>query len=148
MKPKLVILEGADKVGKSTTHKLLAHETNHKVMIIDRFIGSYIAYGEMNGTKTPEEIRDMYNLEDKLQESFDILLVYLHAPVEELLIRSKRHNELEKESFYINHIATYYKKYLRMTSFNHVEIDTGVFSPKGCVDRITEVLNMLEWDRK
>lgn len=144
-KPILVILEGADKVGKTSVHKSLGRETEHTVLIIDRFIGSYIAYGEISGRNNPPK-EELYRIENKLEEIFTPLVVYLHAPIAELLARSDKAGEREYEGFYIANIRPFYEKYLDNTTLNQVSIDTSTHTVKECVDVISRVIEILKDD--
>lgn len=146
-KPILVILEGADKVGKTSVHKILGRETEHSILIIDRFIGSYIAYGEINGRNDPPK-EELYEIENKLQELFTPLVVYLHAPIQELLLRSANAGEIWSEGFYIRNIQHHYEKYLDNTELSQVHIDTSTHTVKECVEIIKGVIDILRDDQE
>jgi len=79
-KPKLIILEGCDKSGKSALYQEYRRATGYKPLVIDRFIGSNICHDKFY----QREGRSSYNLhlylnEVDLEKIFDVYLVVLTA---------------------------------------------------------------------
>jgi thymidylate kinase len=76
-KPKLVIFEGADKVGKTTLFKMFRAATHYIPLAIDRFTGSNFVYDRYYGRDTSEEA--YLKSETEIQKIFDCYLIVLTA---------------------------------------------------------------------
>ncbi len=77
-KPKLVLFEGPDKVGKSTLFRVYRKATRYIPLAIDRFTGSNWVYDQFYGRDT--NIQDYIKSEESLKEIYDCYLVLLTAP--------------------------------------------------------------------
>lgn len=141
VKPDLVILEGPDKAGKSTIYQAFRRATNYQPLVIDRFLGSNIAYDQLHGRtrKGPDIIKGYYETEKKLLQIFNPLVVYLSAPTDILIGRSEFAGDIEGEEFDIRNIGFYYNLYLKNTPLEVLQIDTSVYS-------IDEVVRTIKWE--
>ena len=87
MKPKIIILEGADGVGKSSLRFLISNY-NGKYFILERFTPSIYAYGKL--FKREVDMNYVKRIESALLEAFDVCAVFLHCSPEILYKRYKR----------------------------------------------------------
>ena len=140
MKPDLVILEGADKSGKSTIYQAFRRATSYQPLVIDRFIGSNIVYDQLHGRTHSGSIEEYYEIEDKLSEIFNPLLVYLHAPISLLIDRSTDAGDIRKEEHDISNIPWYYNTYLNHTSLPVLSINTRLYTINETVEMIINKL--------
>ena len=81
-KIKLVMFEGADKVGKTTLFRLYRAATHYIPLAIDRFTASNYVYDKYYKRDTSDE--EYLRSEIRLQDIFDCYLVVLTASEEEL----------------------------------------------------------------
>ena len=142
-KPTLVILEGANRSGKSSVFKALLREFDYQLYVLDRFTGSHIVYDKLwNRTEISEE--QHFETEESLSDTFDILLVYLHAPLEVLksrddamkLYRFDSFDLIEKRTADLEAIVFYYDKYLAKTKFDNISVDSNKYSVEEIVASI------------
>jgi len=117
--PLLLIIDGMDRVGKTSLINTIDKKTNYKHLILDRGPLSYRAYSEIYNKKTSFS---QYNtLEDSLKK-VPHLCVYLYASLEELEKRFIKTNELFIET--INDHLKIFKKYYTKCSLKKISIDT------------------------
>ncbi|MCK5013806.1 MAG: hypothetical protein KAS66_08290 [Candidatus Omnitrophica bacterium] len=143
-KPDLVILEGPDKAGKSTIYQAFRKHTHYQPLVIDRFIGSNIAYDQLHKrADVMATTAALYETEVKLKDIFNPLLVYLHAPVDVMLERSVRAGDIREEEFDIRNIQAYYERYMNNTTLPRIQIDTAIYT----VEQIVEIIerNLSSW---
>lgn len=74
-KPLLIILEGGDKVGKSTIYQQLRRRTNYGPLVIDRFTGSNIVYDTFY--ERGRDIQEYYSTEDAINSIFNVVVFVL-----------------------------------------------------------------------
>jgi len=87
MKPKIIILEGCDGVGKSSV-RILISNYDGKYFILERFTPSIYAYGRL--FKRNLDMNYIRDIEVALLKSFDVCPIYLYCDVNELYRRYKR----------------------------------------------------------
>ena len=142
-KPKLIIFEGVDGVGKTTVYQAFRKVTNYCPLCIDRFIGSNFAYDtffKRNNSPQNLSTEDLFALEDKLKDIFDCILVYLVCGEKILRKRIVEHNkeELDKEPIKrIKEVDSLFHNYYMMSGFKKVIIDTSYRNVGEVVDIIT-----------
>lgn len=90
-KPKLIILEGVDKTGKSSVYQAFRKMTDYGPLVIDRFLGSNYAYDFF--WKRNHHIKDYGYRERLLNNIFDVYLIYLVCDENELNKRLKKGKE-------------------------------------------------------
>lgn len=148
IKPKLLILEGADKVGKSTIYQAFRRATAYQPFVIDRLIGSNISYDELYSRKhlpgDPYSTPNLKVAEQKLQSVFDIYLIVLSG---QKSILRKRIGDMETGEDLKLALANFEKAnafflgYLRNSNFKHKRlIITTDKSVDKCVDEILEFM--------
>jgi len=71
----IIIVEGADKVGKTTFKKELERITNYKYIFIDRMYSSAVVYEKLK--KRGNDIEAYREDFKRLCEHFDVLLIFL-----------------------------------------------------------------------
>ncbi len=145
-KPILILLEGPDKSGKGTIYNALNKALDYSAIVVDRFIGSYVAYANLVGRDTPSE-SDLYHAEEGLHRLFTPLVVYLHAPTTELLARSMNNGEIAEEEFFIKNITPHYDTYMEHTTLNTISIDTAIYTVDECVSIIKDIIDILGEDQ-
>lgn len=145
-KPKLILLEGPDKSGKGTIYNALNRALDYSAIVVDRFIGSYVAYANLVGRKAPSE-EELYQAEEGLHMLFTPLVVYLHAPIGILLKRSMLTGEYHDEKFFIKNISSHYESYMGHTTLNTISIDTHIYNVEECVKIIKDIIDILGEDQ-
>ncbi len=138
-KPKLVILEGPDKVGKSTIFQAYRRATKYIPLVIDRFIGSNYVYDILYERNTDKEI--YLTKEIELQELFDCYLVSLTTPSHILVNRIKAFERGKDKDIALSNIElalTLFLDYHHIyTEFEKkILIDTYAFTEKEVLDQI------------
>jgi len=90
-KPRLIILEGTDRVGKNSLQDAIDQQTRYKHLVMDRGPIGFKAYCEIY-----EKSIDLFNyyvdMEEVLAENPDVLIIYLTCETEELIRRCKNTN--------------------------------------------------------
>lgn len=89
-KPKLIIFEGPDKVGKSTIYQAYRRATNYGPLCIDRFITSNEVYDKFYGR---EPYADYPTLTKELEGIFDVYQICLVCSEDELVSRIEKEEE-------------------------------------------------------
>lgn len=135
-KPDLIILEGPDKAGKSTVYQAFRKATFYQPLVIDRFIGSNIVYDQLHDRLDKHTAH--YNMEVRLKDIFNPLVVYLWAPDHVLMRRSDMAGDLDEEREDIEGIHEYYEEYLRLTPLEILTIDTSIIP-------VDEVVKTIKW---
>ena len=87
MKPKIIVLEGADGVGKSSVRFLISNY-NGSYFILERFTPSIYAYGKLYRRNL--NMNYVHSVEVALLKSFEVCPIYLCCKVDELYRRYKR----------------------------------------------------------
>lgn len=140
-----LIYEGPDLVGKTTTRKLVEKQRDGKDVVIDRFIGSNIVYGILNNRYTEEEIKSLHDDEFKFSATFRPVLIYLYAPLEEILKRIKQDSHIEIDSEKIKKTIEEFEKYYEQSQYkNKIKIDTSKFNKEEVASQILEYLKHIE----
>lgn len=147
-KPLLIVLEGVDKVGKSTIYQQLRRVTHYQPLVIDRFIGSNIVYDRVYGR--PSNIPAYYETERKLKEIFTLVVVYLTCGERELLTRmelKETGENLEKAVANHKRASAQYDKYLQNTKADLViKLDTTNISVDEAVSKILESIRRIGYE--
>lgn len=143
IKPKIIIFEGTDKVGKSTLYKEFNEATNYSFFCIDRFTASGYVYDKVYNRE--DRVEAIQIIEKSLNKSLnsEIYLIYLYC---DLNLQIKRIKELDKFSEdRLNNLRLakdLYKDYLdRICSYNVIEIDTTNKSIKSTTEEIIFKIN-------
>ncbi len=89
-KPKLIIFEGPDKVGKSTIYQAYRRATNYGPLCIDRFITSNEVYDKFYGR---EPYADYPTLTKELEGIFDVYQICLVCSEDELVYRIEKEED-------------------------------------------------------
>lgn len=144
MSSKVIILEGVDKVGKTTIMKTLHEITDHRYVIVDRFTGSNLVYGIFRKRKM--KVEDYFNIEKELAKTKTILPVYLIASKKEIVKRIRRHQEEDIMFKDIDPLMLLYKKYLLKTPFDYFCLDTTYKTPSQCALMIYDEILRREKD--
>ena len=131
-KPILVILEGSDRSGKSTIYQALRRATNYQAFVIDRFVGSNFAYDRVFDRENREP--EYLQLEEKLSDIFDILVVFLHADDEILFSRESTDEERRD----IISVKEPYRIYKEQTSLPVLSFNTGEETVEEIVEDLAE----------
>lgn len=149
-KPILIIFEGCDKTGKTTLSKEFNKITNHKYLVLDRFIISDIVY-DIAFNRKYDNNTNKYNSYKILSESFDIVIILCKSNVETIHKRLYEHKEIlpdelieiPKIEFYfrdtINKLYKYYD-----CNFTLLTLDTGIFNINECIKMIQKVVSRKE----
>jgi thymidylate kinase len=120
-KPKLVLFEGADKVGKSTQFKQFRESTQYVPLCIDRFTGSNYVYDQFYGRTT--DLTNYLVLEDILNQVFDCYLILLVAGDEHTHIHriyeEEPTNELQRTLQNFSRVQDLFLDYYNKTRYDH-----------------------------
>jgi thymidylate kinase len=137
MKPRLVLFEGPDKVGKSTNFKAFREATNYGPLAIDRFTGSNYVYDKIYNRHV--SLASYLEMEDYMQNVFDVYLVLLTVDDPDIwrarIVAGEPVNELERTlknclaaragfKEYFDHITHYKKKLILDTSHSSLRDNT------------------------
>jgi thymidylate kinase len=138
-KPKFVIFEGCDKVGKSTLFKLYRSATHYGPLAIDRFTGSNWVYDSIYHREN--NLNAYLESETFIQSIYDCYLILLSAPTEVIKERIEK-NEIGDDKtialknferadklfqdYFMNH-SKYHRKLM---------MDTSMHTPDECLDII------------
>lgn len=95
----IIILEGVDRVGKTSVMKKICQLTNYKFPMMDRGPAGFMAYDIIFGRDTAERSASYAKNAEELNQ-MDVLIVYLYANGNELLNRMIKEG---KELPYENH---------------------------------------------
>ena len=125
-KPKILILEGADKVGKTSLYQAYRRATAYQPYVIDRFIGSNIVYDKLYG-------RETRSAEDYLEDEaelggFDVFLAVLTAPheiIEQRIRESEKGVDLKVALANFIEADRLFREYFEMSGFKKALIDTS-----------------------
>jgi len=141
MKPKIIILEGCDGVGKSSVRVLISNYDG-KYFILERFTPSIYAYGRLY--KRNIDMRYMQDVEIALLKSFDICPIYLRCQIDELYKRYKRGKHvvsLRKKD--LMNIQLAMENYINNYSMlKWMKIDNTTRSPQETFEIIKEVYEL------
>ena len=128
-KPKLIIFEGVDKVGKTTVYQAFRKATTYGPLCIDRFIGSNFVYDTFFRRKSDYiDIKNCLQLEEKLMGDFDCILVYLTCEEDILIKRIKDHDKKSLELEPIKRtreVDLLFYFYYKVSGFRKIIIDTS-----------------------
>lgn len=124
-KPKLVVFEGVDGVGKSTVYQAFRESTDYAPLCIDRFLASNFAYDVFWRRK--HHVKDYKGLEKSLMENMDCVLVYLTCESSVLKGRLiNGHADLNSLAISrINEVDGLFFLYFSWSSFRKIIIDTA-----------------------
>jgi thymidylate kinase len=140
-KIKLVMFEGADKVGKTTLFRLYRAATHYIPLAIDRFTASNYVYDKYYKRDTSDE--EYLRSEIRLQDIFDCYLVVLTASEEELRERiavNERGSALEVALDNFKAINELFKTYYEEETCysNAILIDTSKHTILECLQMILD----------
>jgi len=137
-KPILLILEGGDKVGKSTVYQLLRRSTDYQPLVIDRFIGSNIVYDQFYGRES--DLNKYREAETELLKIFDVYLILLVTDPDTQRVRiCKEEQGIDKERALENYlkIDRLFRDYIQWSNIAHkLIIDTSRGDPQQVVNQI------------
>ena len=147
-KPKLIILEGPDKVGKSTIYQMLRKKTEYGPLVIDRFLASNFAYDnywERNSVHI--EYDDYDQIEKNLMEIFDCYLVVLYCSDTSVLLdrinREETNHDLETlQEDALKKLDMLFDEYYCYSKFFKTKIDTSKNSPEETLDQILKFIEI------
>jgi len=140
-----IIWEGPDEVGKTSTRKLVEKARKGKDIMIDRFIGSNLVYGNLYARYTEKEILELKTDEKRFIANFDAVLIYLYAPVKTIVkrIQNDRHEEIDEKT--LKDTLKEYNEYFKNSSYTKkIKIDTSKYDQKAVVKIILSFLKSLE----
>ena len=140
-----IVYEGPDRVGKTTTRKLVEKQRDGKDIVIDRFIGSNIVYGIVGLRYTLEEFQCMYVDDARFAKMFNAVLIYLYAPMKTILERMEKdgHEEIGEEKLKMS--LEQYDKYYKRCGYEHkIKIDTSKYNQEKVVEKILKFLKNVE----
>jgi len=140
-----IIYEGTDRSGKTSTRKLVEKQRNGKDVVIDRFIGSNIVYGNVFNRYTEDEKISNTNLEIKFSIMFKPVLIFLYAPVEEIIKRMKKDNHEDIDMKILESTLEEYYKYFETAPYEYkIKINTNEYDREKVVELILEYLKYVE----
>jgi len=140
-----ITYEGLDQSGKTTTRKLVEKQRDGKDVVLDRFIGSNIVYGLIFKRYTEEELQILYIDDYRFASMYKPVLVYLYAPVKEIIKRMKKekHEKINKEI--LEQTLIEYDKYFDRCGYeNKIKIDTSLHKQPEVVNIIIGFLKHVE----
>ena len=108
--PKILIINGVDRVGKDSFIFEVDKQTKYKHITIDRGPDGFQAYCDI--FNKGEELREYYEQMDKrLSNNPDVLNIYLTCETEELINRCKKtDHEILDFDFHKKYMEKYFKK--------------------------------------
>lgn len=148
-KKKIIILDGPDKVGKSTLKKKLAIATGFKPFIIDRGLGSHYVYSKFYGR---DEVKDDFlNLENYIFcQPNDIEVYLVIVTCNEFVFYSRNivdSKDLidEANKNFVECDRLFREEYFDRTALkNKMILDTSGMTVDESVDKILEFIG---WDK-
>ena len=142
-KPKFVIFEGPDKVGKSTLFRLFRSETKYGPLAIDRFTGSNWVYDTHYNRESGLE--DLLTSEENLQAVYDCYLIVLGCESTTLLNRIQEQEtgmDLTIALENVTSATTLFAKYFDTTRYTKkLWLDTTDKTPEQSLQLILEFIN-------
>ncbi len=140
-----IVYEGTDQSGKTTTRKLVEKQRDGKDIVLDRFIGSNIVYGFIFKRYTLEEYRLLYVDDYRFASMFKPVLIYLYAPVKEIIKRMEKDNHEKIDKEILEKTLKEYNKYFKRCGYeNKIKIDTSKNKQSEVVKKIIKFLNHVE----
>ncbi|MCM8804224.1 MAG: hypothetical protein NC833_03100 [Candidatus Omnitrophica bacterium] len=136
MDKKIIILEGIDKVGKSTIKEKIHKMTNYKYIIVDRFIGSNYVYSKFKNRENDDELKKYLELEKKIQSIDNFYFIYLYTDKKDIIKRIKQTKEIDIKIKDIDKLINIYEEYLLQTSLDYYRINTSLWTPQKCAEII------------
>lgn len=138
-KLKLVIFEGADKVGKGTLYLSYRKATRFGPLAMDRFTGSNWVYDQVYKRET--DLDAYLESEKQIQEIYDCYLVYLtaHPHIIEQRIKAQESGiELTRAiANFAQANALFLDYFLTKTQFKKARmINTGICTPEQALEEI------------
>ena len=134
-KPQLIILEGVDKVGKTTVYQRLRKITEYEPLVIDRFHASNFAYDIFWGRS--HHIKNYFEKDKQLDRIYDVYYIYLVCAPDVLFKRLKKEENLKSKPIIgINKIDKLFKMYFDITPLKKMVIDTSYPEPGVVVNHI------------
>jgi thymidylate kinase len=122
VKPKIVILEGVDRCGKTTMQQEINKQTKYKHIVVDRGPIGFKAYCEIFGR--PEKLFRKYNkLEWDLAQLMkdEILVIYIDCATDVLIERCLQTSH-EIVDFDLH--KSIYEKYFNESPLRKIKVDT------------------------
>ena len=140
-KPKIVILEGCDGVGKSSVRVLISNY-NGNYFILERFTPSIYAYGKLYNRDI--DLTYIAEVESALLRSFRVCPIFLFCSIDELYKRFKRGKHVVTLKKYdLMAIQDEMKKFIDDYSLlNWKKIDNTSRSPEKTFKMIKEVYKL------
>jgi len=81
----IIIYEGPENSGKTTVKRTVNELINHRSLSFERWTGTQYAYGKLFGRQI--DLEELLEIDRKMTQEFDVLLVYLTCPPKIILSR-------------------------------------------------------------
>lgn len=140
---KIIILEGTDKVGKSTIYQALNRASNYKYFVIDRLTASGIVYDEVyHRDNRSEEIKSLETELSNLNTA-EVYLVYLFCDRHIQARRISQEDELSTDRLknldFANSLYIYYLQ--NICKYKHLMVNT---TNKSVSETVQEIMSTIE----
>lgn len=132
MEPKLIIIEGTDRVGKSTLIEELHKATNYKHIINDRGVLSNIVYSQVYGRMTPELSKQYKELEKQIAKT-NHLVIYLTCDAK---ILEQRRKDTNHEPVDFKYHQKLFASAVEATPLSVCTFDTAALKPHNIVQKL------------
>lgn len=140
----LIIFEGPDQSGKTSTRKMVEKRMNFRDVGVDRFIGSCIVYGRVFNRFTKEQEAEFVEANLKLK-NLNPVLIYLTAPIETIIERMNNTNhEVIDKTLLAKTIHEFDKYYVECPYDYKIKLDTSKRTQEQIVDLLVEYLSYLD----
>ena len=127
-KPKLIILEGSDRCGKTSLQLALNKRFKYNHIILDRGPVGFQTYHEI--FDRDPQTKEYLKMEKQIRKT-NHLMIYLECETWEQIIRCKNTNEEIQDFDYHKEV---YRKYYNKSKLNKVKIDTTFCSTEEIID--------------
>lgn len=140
-----VILEGFDKVGKTTVLKAFGKLNSWEQIIIDRGPAGYLFYDELAGRASKKRNKQYTNDLRKFTRYCDYCVVFLHAKADDIRARHKEVGEVlpfAEKTYDIDKIQQRYAEICKKYGVDKVmAINTSVLSLESTMEEIAKFIN-------
>ena len=127
----VIIYEGPENSGKTTIKRTVNELVQHKSLSFERWTGTQYAYGMLHKRKV--DLDSLLEMDEKMDQNFKVLLVFLFAPPD-ILLRRKNLDPIEGEKYQLSYeqveaLLYYFNQWFQKTPFrNKIYFDTSVNS--------------------
>ena len=140
-----IVYEGPDRVGKTTTRKMIEKLRRGKDVGIDRFIGSNLVYGNLFGRYSNQEELNLLKSDFDFSKSLKPILIYLTAPLEIIRERIKKDNHEHLDIDLLRKtIIEFEKYYLTCPYIDKIRIDTSKYTQQEVVYMLIKFIEDVE----